>query len=233
MLVGTALGAGLVVGIGGWPGSGESALLIGFPDCESAGSALIRQPTLAWTSLSFVPLGVWVSTDRGIASPAARWLLAATIAAVGVGSFLAHAALTDWARQLDSAAIKLMLVAFIAYPVGRLRSWEAPALLTAWAGAAGAVLAIELVWPGAARILLVVLAATAAASAATTADPRSRRWLVASLAWFTVGGAVWWLGRRGGPLCAPYAVFQLHAVWHILAAAGIASLYQIYRNETI
>ena len=40
-----------------------------FPDCEVIGAGLIAQTTAAWTSLAFVPVGMWVSSDRKLPGP--------------------------------------------------------------------------------------------------------------------------------------------------------------------
>lgn len=231
-LAGVVLAAGLIAGVGGWPGSAASTLLVGFPDCEAPSGGLIAQPTAAWTSLIFVVLGVWMAGDRLFVSVPVRLLVASTVAAVGLASFFGHAAVTDWARQLDSLAIKLMLVTFIVAALSRLRSREEPVFYAGWAGVAVSTLAIEVLWPAAGQALLAGLVLAAITLATLIATPETRRWLLLGLALLGAGSVAWWLGRRGGPLCAPSARFQLHGVWHILAAAGIASVYQIYRSET-
>ncbi|MDH3538388.1 MAG: hypothetical protein OEP52_00170 [Acidimicrobiia bacterium] len=225
------LAMGLAAGIGGWPGGGGVAFLIDFPDCEASGGGLISQPTATWTSLAFVVVGIWIAGDRRLISLPARLLFATALVTVGIGSFLGHAALTDGARRLDSLAIKLMLVAFIAASLGRLWSWQPSAWPAGWASLAVPTIALELTWPATRKPLLAILVVTAAALVWLSTTPETRRWLVQGLALLGAGGAAWWLGRAGGPLCAPWAWFQLHGLWHILAAAGIASVYQLYRSE--
>ena len=231
-LAGAILAIGLTAGVGGWPGSGAASLLIGFPDCEVPGGGLIVQPTAAWTSLAFVFVGIWIAGDRRLSPLPTRLLVASVIGAVGLASFFGHAALTDWARQLDSLAIKLMLGTFIAASLGRLCSWEEPVFYAVWASLAASTLAVELMWPAAAEPLLATLVPAAITLAWLSATPEDRRWLLMGLMLLGAGGSAWWLGRAGGPLCVPSGWFQLHGLWHILAAAGIASVYQIYRNET-
>jgi hypothetical protein len=233
VLAGAVVVGGLIAVVDGWPGGGEPSLLIGFPDCEAPNGGLIGQPTAAWTSLTFVAVGIWIIGDRRLPLLRPRLLLALSIGAVGIGSFLGHAALTGWARSVDSLAIKLMLVAFGAVSLSRLRSWPESAVVATWAGLAAAVVSLELAWPASAQPLLVVLAVAGIALAWAIATPTTRRWLIGGTSLLAAAGAAWWLGGEGGPLCAPDAVFQLHGIWHILAAAGIASVYQIYRSETI
>jgi hypothetical protein len=232
ILTSAALAVGLTVGIDGWPGGGEPSLLIGFPDCEAPVGGLIAQPTAAWSSFTFVVAGIWIAGDRRVISLPTRLLFASVIGAVGLGSFFGHAALTDWARQLDSLAIKLMLVTFIVVSFGGLRSWEHRASLSLWAGLAASTIALQLAWPAVSEPLLAALVVTAVTLVGLSAAPETRRRLVIGLMLLGAGAVAWWVGRRGGPLCAPGARFQLHGLWHILAAAGIAAAYQIYRSET-
>lgn len=37
-----------------------------------------------------------------------------------------------------------------------------------------------------------------------------------------LGATAFWVGRGGAPLCNPASSFQWHAVWHVLAALGMA-----------
>ena len=233
VLAAMAIGMAVAIGIDGWPGTGgQPSLLIGFPDCERIGGGLVAQPTAAWSSLGFVVVGIWVAGDRRLPLRSATILFGLTISAVGIGSFLGHAAQTEWARRLDSGAINVMLSAFAAYSLASLREWDTPRLFAAWTGLSMGVLAIEASWPGPTRLLLGALVVATVVLAVAATSPAAQRWLIGGLGLLAAGWAAWWLGRRGAPLCAPTAVFQLHGLWHILAAAGIASVYQAYRSET-
>lgn len=233
VLAAMAIGLAVTIGIDGWPGtSGQPSLLIGFPDCEAIDAGLVAQPTTAWSSLGFVAVGIWVAGDRRLPLRSATILFGLTISAVGIGSFLGHAAQAEWARRLDSGAINVMLSAFAAYSFASLREWDTPKLFAAWTGLSVGVLAIEASWPGSTRLLLGALVVASVVLAVAATNPATQRWLIGGLGLLAAGWAAWWLGRRGAPLCAPSAVFQLHGLWHILAAAGIASVYQAYRSET-
>ncbi len=225
------IGVGLAVGIDGRPGADAACLLTGGCDCEAVRTGVLRQPTAGWTSLAFVPLGFWLAADRRHLSLPGRVLFGATAVGVGLASFLAHATVTDWGRLLDSLAIKALLITFIVYPLSRRQSWGTGRMLAAWGSVTGAVVLTELIWPAAARPLLGSLAVAAIVMATVAAGPQTRRWLIGGLGVIGLGAGAWWLGRTDGALCDPHAALQLHGVWHILAAAGIASVYQVYRNE--
>jgi hypothetical protein len=194
------------------------------------GSGLIAQPVAAWTSLAFVAVGAWMLSDRAV-EPAGRAVFGLSLLAVGVGSFLGHADATDWGRELDSLAIKLMLIAFVLFPLFRLRSWSPAALSAAWVGTAATVLAIQLLVPSSANVILVLLAAGGLVLVWQAARVATLRWLGAGLALLGAGALLWWLGRDGGPWCSAEASLQPHGLWHILAAAGIACLYEVHRSN--
>ena len=213
-----ALAVLVILGLAGWPGTPAVA----GPDCEGLQDGLLAQPVAAWTSLAFVPVGVWAAGHRPM-QPALAGLFAAAFVAVGLASFAGHAAATTWARDMDSLAIKAMLVVFVTYPLLRRRALppRTAALLT------GSVVAmawiIELAIPATARPLLVVLAAAAVIATIIDGD---RSTVGAGLALLGAGALVWTLGRSGGPLCDPGAILQLHGMWHILAAIGFLTIYR-------
>ena len=231
LLTGAALMVGLIVGLERWSRAGASAPLTSAPDCETIRTGLIGQPVTAWTSLAFVAAGIWVAGRTNPPAARTRAVFAISLVAVGLGSFLAHAAQTDWGRQLDSIAIKAMLVAFIAYPASLERNRQPRAFVRGWLLGSAGVIGVQLAWPATARPLLVALALAALLLAARRTTRPTRRAFIAGTGLLGLGAAAWWLGRSVGPLCSPDAVFQLHGIWHILAAAGIASVYEIYRSE--
>lgn len=202
----------------------------GYPDCELIGAGLVAQPTGAWTSLAFFAVGAWMLTDRAM-ERVGRAVFGISLLAVGAGSFLGHADATDWGRELDSLAIKLMLIAFLLFPLYRLRSWSPAALTAAWLGTAATATAVQLLIASSANLLLVLLGAGAFILALQAARADAAGWLGAGLGLLGGGALLWWLGRDGGPWCSAEASLQPHGLWHILAAAGIACLYQVHRSN--
>lgn len=208
----------LSVGVIGWPG--PAAAQNG--DCELIRSGVLAQPVGAWTSLVFLPLGVWAAGFRPIPLPMAA-LFGAGFVAVGLASFAGHAAATEWARNLDSLAIKAMLVPFVIFPAvqqGRLREGQAVAVAV---GTTGLLWIVELALPGVGRPLLVIVAAAAVVATVGSGD---RVLLALGGALVGAGALLWWLGGTGGPLCDADSAVQMHGMWHILAAGGFLAIYR-------
>lgn len=216
------VGVALLVGAGGWPGTAPPPGP--HPDCELIGTGLIAQPAAAWSSLVFLAVGAWIIGDR---RPDAA-LYAAGFAAVGLGSFLGHAAATGWSRQLDSLGIKALLLVFLATAAGKTRGWTTARTGGAILAAMAAVVALQLARESLAEPLFVLLVVAAAAAIVRTVALAR---LAPGLALLAVGAALWWLGRDGGPLCEPASTLPLHAVWHILAAGGSAAVYRASRSS--
>jgi len=205
-------------------------------DCETAGPGPIRQPANAWSSLALAAAGVVLlfassaaagearpappaaegeatpiptrSTGEGrSAAPSAeggaarlrRRPLATSAAAAlalvlsGTVAFLFHAGLTAWAARLDGIAAWILVATLAAH------AW--------WRGRSPTPLGLP---PPRGFGLL----------------PRSRgggTLPLALLPWLLLGlgGLCWALGRSGGLWCRPDSLFQAHAAWHLLAAAGL------------
>lgn len=214
------LAALLYAGAGQWPG--ETIRLLG--DCERLVDGLTVQPVAAWTSLAFLPAGIWVAGHPGH-RPTAAIVFAAGLVAVGLGSFAGHASGTTWGRELDSLAIKVMLVPFIAYPLLRDR-----VAVFVQASAAGAitVIAIEIAFPATGRPLLALMVILLAAVLVLKHDAVA---LAPAFAVLALGVGAWWLGRTGGALCEPGSLLQVHGMWHILAAGGFTLLYRAIHDH--
>lgn len=212
------VGALIVVGVDGWPGLAIPDL----GDCEAVGAGLIAQPVAAWTSLAFVPAGLWVAGHPRDRLPVAM-MFAAGLVAVGLASFAGHASATGWGRDLDSLAIKAMLVPFILYPPLRAAGLPDRTFIATTLAATAILLTTEILLPATARPLLAVLAALLVWSLGRHLPTRD---VAPGLALLALGAALWWLGRTDGVLCRTDTVLQAHGVWHILAAGGFLMLYR-------
>jgi hypothetical protein len=174
-------------------------------DCEAIGTGFLGQPVNTFTTVAFILVGALVLTyrrDRG-------WI-GVGLFATGVGSFLFHGPMppaSEWAHDVTLA----WLLALITSSGTR---WEAvsktPALIVL-----GAVFGVFPVIADPVAVLLTgfaVVTLLARGRSTTTWGPLA---LVATAAVFGR------LGATGGPLCDPEALFQPHAVWHILGAMAV------------
>jgi dihydroceramidase len=150
-------------------------------------------------------------------------LFGAGFVAVGLGSFAGHAAGTEWARLLDSLAIKAMLVPFVVLGMIRLGRLTERAAVAVAAGTIGLLWLIEMAAPDAGRPLLVVVAGAAALSTIMSGE---RTMLAIGAGLLGVGAVLWWLGRSDGPLCIADSAIQMHGLWHIFAAGGLLAIFR-------
>lgn len=215
---------------GFWPfdlPSGRATLFLAVtnPDCEvlRAGERL-TQPANALSAfaLSGAGLGLLAAVGRHrakrqLAGPGGA-ALGLALVALGAGSFAFHADPSSALAWLDAAGVSLVAAAWLTWNVARAAGW--PAFAAAGAAAAAATVVLP---EGAGRVFQLVLVAAAAASEARAwSRPRDRRRLAATVATFAVAVPVWLLSRDGGLLCEPASALQGHALWHLLAAAGLA-----------
>ncbi len=192
-------------------------------DCEALDGGLLEQDVNAWSSLAY--LGAAAILVAAVVRGRLRrpvLVLAAAVAAEGVGSVLYHGTPGAGAKWVHDVA----LVALLAYPGG----WHVARALgrTPVAADRVAVLATCV----SAALSGALLAAVPDASAPLTAVGvgvvavaelvARRRGAGALGSAFVVllgaGGLLWWAGRTGGPLCEPGSLLQLHGAWHLLTA---------------
>jgi hypothetical protein len=175
-------------------------------DCETIGAGFLGQPVNAISALGFVAAGVIILVRR----PALRWVGAAAIA-TGVGSFLFHGPIPQWAEWAHDVTLAWLLCVVAGQGTRWARLSHLPAL-----AALGVLFAVA---PVVADPLAVALSVVAVAS--VLGRDRS----VATLAPLLLLGVVAVIGRlgaTGNPLCDPFSLFQPHAIWHLGAAAAVA-----------
>lgn len=174
-------------------------------DCELIGSGILGQPVNTVTTLALVAAGGYL-----LARPRLRWVGIALIA-TGVGSFLFHGPMPDsseWAHDVTLAWL-ILVIAGIDEPWER--SSRVPGLVVIGAFFA---LAPAIADPAAVglTILAVILVLRRDRSAAT----------LAPLALIAVTAIIGRLGATGSPFCDPESLLQMHGIWHVGAAIGVA-----------
>jgi hypothetical protein len=189
-------------------------------DCELRDDWFLEQDVNAWTSLTYVAVGVFVIAVVVLRAMPRAFLAFGVLTAVeGVGSFLFHGAAGRLAEYLHDVPL-IGVVGFIA-------GWHAGRLLRSGSASTGA-----LVGAGAGLIAGVVSSAVGATSvvaaalgvvvAATEVVARRRRlprvWTVSLLALAAVAAVTWMAGRTDGALCDEQSWLQPHGLWHVLSA---------------
>lgn len=211
-------------GAGGWPGGPSACIAAGDCSCEAFSDGLVVQPVNTLSSLVFGGAGLFLllraTSDRLLGG-----IYATLVVFLGIGSAAFHASMTEWGGWLDLLGIHLF-VGFVA--VVELGRWlgRSPAWIVGVFAAAATVAAPVLWWMdnGLGKYTVAALVAIVAGfewRPARTDPARDRGVLAAAVSLFVVGLAVQWLGRGGGLLCDPDSPWQVHALWHVLAASGI------------
>lgn len=174
-------------------------------DCELIRFDLLGQPVNTITTLAFVVAGIWL-----LRRASSRWVGIALIA-TGFGSFLFHGPMPAWSEWAHDVTLAWLIVA-----VGALGGrWEARSLILALL-ALGIVFAVA---PGLADPIAIALTLIVVGSIIL-----SRRSVneLAPLAFVAAVAVLGRLGSTAGPLCDPGSPFQLHGLWHVGAAVGVA-----------
>ncbi|MFC0447338.1 hypothetical protein [Rhodococcus jostii] len=181
-------------------------------------AGFIGQPAAAVTSLAFVVAGLAVVARRPHGAPTVTYGL--LVVAVGAGSLVAHGPNPSWQAYAHDIPIATLL-AYIAVDAasdrfGRRLSpgwWLVVPLVMVPTVAAGS---------SASTIVQGMLAAVAAGLGLERARvrPQLRRTTIVAALLLASGALLGTVGDRTS-ICRPSSVLQGHALWHVLAAAGL------------
>ncbi|MEZ7240004.1 hypothetical protein QYS60_19825 [Rhodococcus sp. GXMU-t2271] len=180
------------------------------------GTGLVGQPAATVSSLAFVVAGVAVLARRGTASVTYGLL----VVAVGAGSLVAHGPNPPW----QAYAHDLPLATLLAYVAVDAASDRFGTRLSPWWWRVVPFLMVPVVAAGP-SVSTVVQALLAVAAVGLTLDrarirPHLRRATIVAALLLASGALLGALGDRTS-LCRPSSVLQGHALWHLLAAAGL------------
>lgn len=193
-------------------------------DCEAVHGGFWQQDVNAWTSLTYVAAAAVVaavalrSRARG-----PLLLLAALVAAEGVGSLIYHGRPSDGAQALHDVSLVGMLGFIAGWHVGRLGAGGLERPMRAATGAGLVALAAGvlawLVGPSGVNALAGLGVVTVLVSELVA---RRRHlppiWTPAPIALLIVAALAWFGGRSDSPFCLPDSWAQLHGLWHVLSA---------------
>lgn len=178
-----------------------------------------------------------------IKTPAMSILFGIACCYLGFGSGFYHASLTRLAQQLDVAAMYAPLLALIAINVGGwipcVKNRHDQGAFSTWPISAGLVLVASFLlfkykWSmNSAQVLSTLILTTSILSVADQFQRRRQlavRWLILSLVTLVCARLCWELDVAK-KFSGPDSWLQGHAVWHLLTALSLASMYLFYRSE--
>ena len=201
-------------------------------DCEYIVEGWLAQPVNAMSSLAFVLAGIWVPLAIRTRSGRSGMLGSAfgsSLALVGIGSLAFHGPGGTLAGWLHDASITALLILILTTELGRRVAWSARLVVTSSSAITAILMVIEWIWTGFGDALnaplaffavLAVLGPEIGRRGFRPMSERNRGRLMGA-ALVGTGAIVMVLSRTGGPFCAPEALLQGHAMWHVLAALGI------------
>jgi hypothetical protein len=210
-----------------------NAATLGASDCERVTDAFLAQPFNAITSLAFIAAGAWIIQRRSAEAGrrAELVVLGIAVTSVGTGSVLFHGPQPPSAAWAHDVAIMSVLL-FVAWQGAGLRS---RATLTSFALTVAALGALAAAVPSTSEPLTFGLVAGAACGELWALRRGHRRFrhgrrtrtlpppYPSALVALGIGLALFELGGSASPLCEPHGSIQLHGLWHVLAALGLAA----------
>lgn len=241
-----------VVGLMGWPGEIGSS---GMNFCEASAPGIIQQPANSWSNLGFAFAGIaigihaWRSFEQRARS-VARYenrmrsrllypvLYACVAAFVGPASMALHASTTVWGGVIDLMSMFFWAAFALAYGLTRVFELDDVRFVRSYFGL---VAIISIVYLGNLvpvsgsaifGIILGLYSLTEGWIMWQRPDLSAKRsWLWATLVIFLTAFGIWLPSRTGGPLCDPHSLVQGHAIWHLLNAMAMGTLYLFYLSE--
>jgi len=203
---------------------------MGGSDCESIGSGVFAQPINTVTSLAYTVVGVfivgWAFSVSG-RERTYRIAFGLLMAVTGIGSVLFHGPQVGASQFAHDASFLVTLWFLGAANLSDRFAWSATRLWTVIGIGAGAVSVTLVLSPAITNVVMVLAVVTLVVS-----DVLLRRQGRASSAWFVTSFvaiglaiAMFLLGRTASPYCDPTALFQGHAVWHLLGTVALGSYF--------
>jgi len=217
-------------------------------DCfnEAVRFGVVRQPVNAWSSLTFILIGIAIATqanptvqrERSDAllpnlSPTLTLLYGIAIVVIGLGSWFYHASLTFIGQAFDVQGMYLLITFALIYSASRLISITTATFVMAFCCGNLFLLLVQLSQPGIRRYLFAALVLATLLLEyrrwRSQGHLDNRRYLIAALLLLLIGFSIWLLDMAH-LWTSPYSLLQGHAIWHVLSALAAGSLYLHYRN---
>ena len=217
--------------------------------CERVHGDLIRQPVNTWSNLGFVLTGLLILAVAGqdvpravVGAPSnlmrtrlvypAVYAVAAVL--IGVGSILYHSSLAFAGQAVDVISMYLMTTFMVLYNLSRLRRVDDRVFVLCYLGANVGLGYASIRWPLFRRHIFMALVVGVLVTEMVARRARRSKmknvYLCGALASLVAACGMWILDITHF-LCWPDSWFQGHALWHVLMAAVIGSIYFYYRSE--
>lgn len=199
-------------------------------DCERiTAAAPLDQPINAASSLAFVVAGAWLLSRRRHRHDRGALLgFAAALAVVGLGSAAYHADGGRLAHWLHDVGLVSPLLVLAAVSLARRWEWSHRRTRTVIGGSLTTIavlLALQPTWSVGATSAVVAVHVVAEVDAWRSRRRRTGPRIAAAAAGATAlfaGALIDVVSGTGAALCRPDSMLQGHALWHLLAAAGLA-----------
>ncbi|MFQ5650603.1 MAG: ceramidase domain-containing protein [bacterium] len=220
-------------------------LSTGFPDrvfCEHVRNGPIRQPLNTWSSVIFIPIGLWAARRSFLdklpsprLSPLRRHkryglFYGGSLVLMGLGSWLFHASLTYVGHFVDVTGMYFLGGFLFTYGLSRKLRQSATGFTLAYAAVVLPLVLFQWFRPEASRYAFGMLI-LAALVIEIRFHQSLKNWLfVGAIVSLGLGFGIWVLDERK-LLCLPESCFQGHAMWHILTAISTQLSYLYYMSE--
>lgn len=221
------------------------ALTTGFPDktfCEAIGDGTVRQPFNAWSSLFFIPIGLWVlrrSMLDELPSPRLSpvWrhkryglIYGGALIVMGLGSWFFHASLTYIGHFVDVMGMYFLGGFLFTYGLSRKLRTSASAFTLGYAAVVIPLVLLQWFQPELSRYAFATLILSALGIEVICHNSLRNKLFVLAMISLGFGFVVWMLDEKK-LLCWPQSCLQGHAVWHMLTAISTQFSYLYYRSE--
>lgn len=206
--------------------------------CESASEqSPLRQPVNAYSSLTFVLSGMIMMVQRKNAGRLLHGysaIMAVSCIVIGVGSAFYHASLTFIGQFFDVFGMFLLTTFMLVYAIERIWNLRLTMTLSLYLALNLFLSWLQIAIPDTRRYVFAIVLIVALLFEyyfRMKAKPQIEvRWLRYGISLLALAYVIWILDNTR-TICFEDALFQGHALWHILGAASVLFLHRYYVSE--